>query len=62
VRDGAKITRFWFAKKMPGPPVKILTTEADKTLETRELFSRHRIEDATANGAVGPEPPGTPRG
>jgi hypothetical protein len=37
VTDGGKVMRFWFANNMPGPPVKMVTTEAGAETETREL-------------------------
>lgn len=37
VKRGATVMRFWFAKKLPGPPVKIVESEGDKAVETREL-------------------------
>lgn len=40
VRDGQVTTTFWFAKTLPGPPVKMVVEQGGKVVETREL-ARH---------------------
>ena len=44
VTDGAKVSRFWFANTMPGPPVKLVITEAGVAKETRELIRITNVE------------------
>jgi hypothetical protein len=38
VTEGKRVSRFWFATKLPGPPVKIQITEDATVVESRELF------------------------
>ncbi len=44
VTDGAKVSRFWFANTMPGPPVKLAIAEGGAAKETRELFRITNVE------------------
>ncbi len=44
VTEGAKVSRFWFANTMPGPPVKLAITEGGAAKEQRELFRITNVE------------------
>jgi len=42
--DGTKVSRFWFANTLPGPPVKIAITDNGAPQEGRELFRITNVE------------------
>lgn len=42
--EGAKVSRFWFANTMPGPPVKIAIVEDGTPKESRELARITNVE------------------
>jgi hypothetical protein len=44
LRSGTKVSRFWFANTMPGPPVKLVITEGGTTTESRELVRLTNVE------------------